>query len=86
MKIALKQPIEHEGATYAELTLREAELGDLIAMEDARGGELAKFTVLLSRISGVPAEVIGKLKASDLQRIQRDAGSMLGNVEEDGGE
>lgn len=84
MKITLKRPIEHEGATYAELTLREAELGDLIAMEDARGGELAKFAALLSRLSGAPPAVVDKLTASDLKRIQTEAGHLLGNEEMDG--
>lgn len=77
--IALAEPIHHDGKTFAELRIREAELGDLIAMEETRGGDLAQFAVLLSRLAGVPLEVVKKLRSRDLKRIQTEAGALLGN-------
>lgn len=84
MQFKLKRPVEHDGTTYDALTLREATLDDLIAMEDAPGGQLAKFAVMLARLAGVPVPAARKLTATDLTRIQKEAGHLLGNEEEAG--
>jgi len=86
MDITLKTPIEHDGKTVTALSLREADLGDMIEMESVKGGELVQFATLLSRISGLPVEAVRKIKARDLKTIQRDAGPLLGNDPEEAGE
>jgi hypothetical protein len=83
--IPLTSPLTVGEATVDALTIREADLADLVALEGVAGSPMIRFVRLLSRLSGVPEDSLVKLRATDLRRIQVEAATHLGNVEEEAG-
>jgi|GEM_PF-2115651 len=82
LTIHLKSPVPHEGKTYTKLTFREAEMSDLIAVEEMPGGgqsDMRDMARLMSVVTGVPFEAVLKIKARDLGEITKRAGALLGN-------
>lgn len=80
--VKLSKPITHDGKDYAELTLREMELGDMLEMEKA-DGLMAQNAIAISLTAGVPIEVVRKIRASDYRKVMKEAGDLLGNDEAD---
>lgn len=76
--VPLLVPITHGEKIYAELTFREAELGDLCAA-DAVTGEMQKTAAILAGMAEVPIQAIRKLKARDLAAITDKVGPLMGN-------
>lgn len=76
--VTLASPIEHDGKTFATLTFREAELGDLCA-GDHFDGQLQKTAALLAGMAQVSLPVIKRLKARDLATITDKVGHLMGN-------
>lgn len=76
--VPLQNPIEHDGKSYAELTFREAELGDLCSADHFKG-EMTKTAAILAGMAEVPVQVIRKLKARDANVIIERVGHLMGN-------
>jgi hypothetical protein len=81
--IKLSAPISHDGKTWDQITLREVELGDMIAAESTGGGQMAQIAAILASISEIPIQAIRKMKATDMNRILDEAGDLLGNAGKD---
>ncbi|MEP1930753.1 MAG: phage tail assembly protein [Roseibium sp.] len=73
----LLRPITVGKKTVKELTFREAELDDLMVADAAQGGT-GKIRLVLAQLSGQSPEVIGKLKAKDLQVILEKTDELTG--------
>lgn len=80
MKFTLSAPVEHNGTTYAELTFREAETGDLMAA-DKFDGQTSKIVAILASMSEVPLPAFRKIKARDLTKIMAETASLMGESE-----
>lgn len=83
VSVTLKKPIEHDGKTYADLTFREAEVGDFMVAETFKG-EFSQNVAVLAAISGLPLPAFRKIKGSDFQRILKVTKPLLGNDEATG--
>lgn len=85
MSLTLKliKPVSLDGQEFAELTLRELTVDEIIAHEKSHGtkvpAESDKHFFALS--CGVPPELIGKLGSRDWQRLKQRHWDTLGNVE-----
>lgn len=80
MKFKLSTPVEFNGATYSELSFREAETGDLMAA-DKFEGQTSKIVAILASMSEVPLPAFKKIKARDLTRIMSETASLMGEQE-----
>lgn len=78
--VPLQRPIQDaDGKTIAELTFREADLGDLIAGDHFKG-ETARAAAILASMAGIPFPVMKKVKAIDMAAILDQAGPLMGNA------
>ena len=75
--VKLTDPVEYQGKTYAELTLRKLKVRDLAAT-DLVDGEVRKGLALVASNAGVPVGVIEELTVADFERINREAMQLLG--------
>lgn len=70
VKYTLKKPITGDkGEIIAELTFREAEVGDMIAAEKIGGGQQSQTLAILAGMSGIGLPLFKKVKARDLKGI-----------------
>lgn len=79
-KVTLSAPVIFNGETFAELTFREPEVGDLIDAEDAGGGMQKMTFALLASCCGMPFDAFRKIKARDIARIMNATSGILKNV------
>ena len=77
MKIILNTPVEHDGKTYTDLTLREADTGDLMAADHFQG-QTSKIAAILASMAEMPLPAFRKIKASDFKRIMEEAAELMG--------
>ena len=75
--VKLARPIEHEGATIAELTFREMLTLDAMAMDLVKG-ETAKNVALLASMSGKTIPFMQKIPWRELNRIADEVAPLLG--------
>ncbi|HEV7418172.1 MAG TPA: phage tail assembly protein [Tianweitania sediminis] len=78
--VKLSKPITYNGQEMAELTFREASVGDMIAA-DGVDGDFAKTVTILASMGGVNLEAFKSLPARDLNKITKATASLLGNVD-----
>lgn len=76
--VPLLTPIVFGDTTVAQLSFREAEVGDLIDAADCKN-EMERIAVMMASVTGQPLSVIRKLKARDLKAIMKKVGGLLGN-------
>lgn len=72
----LKTPVEHDGKTFADLSLRAFRFGDAEALFDARN-EMHAMRILLCRLADVPNEVIQALDLQDVSDLLAEIGTSL---------
>lgn len=63
--IPLRKPVEHAGASYAEMKLREPTVSDLMAIYGKQGPE--RIAELIFVMTAIPMGAIKKMKARDLE-------------------
>lgn len=66
--LPLDRPIEVDGKTVSELTLRRPLVRDLIVAE-RQPGQIGQEAALLALCSGIPFEAVGRLDADDYRRV-----------------
>jgi len=76
--IALREPIEINGAKIGVLTLRRPKVRDLEAI-DKIAGETAKTVALIANLSELPPETVRELDAADFAAASKVVADMLGN-------
>lgn len=76
--IRLSKPIEHDGQTLTEITVRPATLGDML-MADLVQGEQTKQAAIYSSIAGVPLPAFRQLAPADYVKIVDAADALSGN-------
>lgn len=82
----LLTPIKVEGGPdITKVTFHEADLSDMIAFEEAEGGDTSRLGFLLQRMSNLEPEQFNRIKSRDIMAIKNKTDEMWGNVEEDGG-
>lgn len=86
ISVPLKRPIDHEGETYSRLDFDEPSLEDQIKYAELEqtfaeiptnvdGLGVVRFWI--SRLAGVPLAVAGKVKASDMEEVERALDAIL---------
>jgi len=78
VNVPLAKPVEHDGKTYAELTFREPEVGDLLLADSSSPG-IGQMVTLLALISDVPLPAFKKIKGNDFKIIVAKTKPLLGN-------
>jgi len=78
MTIELAYPINHDGKTVKSLTLRRPTVSDVMsANRDAEGPADVELR-MVSGLSGLSADVVGKLDMQDYNAVQQVLRGMLG--------
>lgn len=77
----LETPVEHDGQTYATLTLRKMKAKDLVAA-DLVNGNLRKSLAIFASMAGVPIMVMEELDTDDFNRLGREAAPLMGKLAE----
>ena len=78
MTIELAYPITHDGKTMKSLTLRRPTVSDVMsANRDAEGPADVELR-MVSGLSGLSADVVGKLDMQDYNAVQQVLRGMLG--------
>jgi hypothetical protein len=75
--ITLSRPLEVNGATLRELTLREPTLDDQVASNEARGSDVVKEITLFANLCTVTPADLRRLKLRDYMRIQAAFGNFI---------
>ena len=75
--IKLDVPVEHDGKTYASLTLRKMKARDLVA-GDLVSGETRKAFAIFASMADVPIQVIEELDVDDFEAVGREAAPLMG--------
>ena len=75
--IKLKHPIECEGRTLSELTMRRVTVGDLEVM-DKEKTDIARAARLTSLVADIPPEAVRNLDAQDFSLVQERLMDFLG--------
>lgn len=75
--IKLTYPVEAEGRTIDEITIRRPKARDLRKMETAKGGEIAKSIDLIANLAELPPSAIEDLDASDFQALSEQVAGFL---------
>ena len=75
--IKLKHPIECEGRTVNELTMRRVTVGDLEVMDQEKT-DIARAVRLTSLVAALPPEAVRMLDAEDFTLIQGRLMGFLG--------
>lgn len=70
MTVTLSRPLEVNGAKLHELTMREPDVDDQIAADEARGSEAVKEVQLFANLCTIPPADIRRLKVRDYRRLQ----------------
>ncbi|ASX25862.1 phage tail assembly protein [Candidatus Williamhamiltonella defendens] len=76
--ITLQFPIESEGRTLEEITLRRPKARDLKKMETGKGGEIAKSIDLIANLAEIPSSAVEDLDAADFQAVSEVVAGFLG--------
>jgi Phage tail assembly chaperone proteins, E, or 41 or 14 len=69
IKVDLTQPITAHGNETWELSLRIPTFGDLIAIDEVKGGELSKMARLIERLGAINKKAVEELSLTDVQAI-----------------
>lgn len=77
--IKLTKPISHDEKTWAEVTVKQPTLGDMLAA-DLVQGEQTKQAAILASICGVPLPAFRQLAAADYLKIATEADAMAGEA------
>jgi len=77
--ITLASPVEHGGKTYATLTFREAETGDLMAAEKLEG-QVSRTAAVLASMCDMPLPAFRKIKAKEFARIMTEVADLMGEL------
>lgn len=80
IKVTLSKPVTHDGKTYADLTFREPNVGDLM-VADTFESQMGKMVAVLAAISDVPIPAFKKFSATDFKVIVAATKDILGNGE-----
>jgi len=70
--ITLKTPIDHDGKTYASVTIGEPTVAAVQALEKAAAageGDVGCTVALLEVATGIPADALHKMKISDFRTV-----------------
>lgn len=78
ISVKLSKPIEFNGSSIAELTFREANVGDMIAADEVQG-DFAKTAIMLASMAGVDIDTFKQLPLRDLNKITKATSGFLGN-------
>ncbi|SFV32570.1 Phage tail assembly chaperone protein, E, or 41 or 14 [Devosia crocina] len=85
ISVKLSRPIMHHGQEVAELTFREANVGDMIAADEVQG-DFAKTAAMLASMAGVDIDTFKQLPLRDLNKITKATNGFLGNDDTPGGQ
>lgn len=77
-KIDLAYPISHEGMTISSLELRRPTVNDVMSVNREGGGPAEIELRMVSILSGLPAEAVGKLDMQDYAAVQQVLRGMIG--------
>ncbi|CAH1653226.1 conserved hypothetical protein [Hyphomicrobiales bacterium] len=66
--IDLSRPLDNAGAPVARLTIREPDIGALIAVENING-EMARLAALIAHLNDVPVKVVHQMRPSDFDKV-----------------
>lgn len=66
----LSVPIVHDGKTIEQITMREPEVGDVIAAEKFKG-QAEQTVALFASVSGLTVGAISRMKLRDFKQIER---------------
>jgi len=61
----LKFPIEHDGRQIGEVSMRRPKVKDLRAMQAAGNDEFEQSVLMISLLTGLPAEAIDEIDPDD---------------------
>lgn len=75
--ITLKHPVEFDGRTIKEITLRRPKVRDLERMDKVKG-ELAKSVTLIADLAEITPDNVRDLDAEDFKRVSEVIGDFLG--------
>lgn len=75
--VMLGQAVEHDGKTYASLTLRKMKAKDMVA-GDLVTGDTRKAFAIFASMAGVPIQVIEELDVDDFEMLGREAAPLMG--------
>lgn len=85
--VKLNFPIEHDGKTIDEVTLRRPTVGDMITAEKVgTGGEIAFNAAVCAAASDIPFPVFRKIDAADSDAIAKAMQDLVGNSRARAGE
>ena len=76
--IKLNYPIESEGNTVTEITLRRPKARDLKKMERGSGGDIAKSIEFIADLAELPPSAIEELDGEDFQSLSEVVARFLG--------
>ncbi|PCJ57848.1 MAG: hypothetical protein COA65_08880 [Rhodospirillaceae bacterium] len=82
--IKLNHPVEHNGETIDEITLRRPKVKDLRKL-DAIKGEVEKGVHLVSKLASLPSAVVDEIDAEDFVKISEQVADFLGGSLPTGG-
>jgi Phage tail assembly chaperone proteins, E, or 41 or 14 len=75
--VPLRKPILHGDEVITEIILREPSLGDLMALDDAKG-DMSEVLWTIVACTGLPPSVVKQLKARDVAKVGEAAGGLMG--------
>lgn len=75
--VPLSEPVEFDGKTYKELTLRRMKAKDAL-LGDGETNEVMVGYLTYAAMAGVPVEVIGELDLDDLEALSAAAVPLMG--------
>lgn len=75
--VTLGEPVEHDGKTFASLTLRKMKAKDLVA-GDLVNGDVRKSFAIFASMAGVPIQVIEELDVDDFEKLGLEAAPLMG--------
>jgi len=78
--VKLSKPILDGDRAIAELSFREANVGDMIAADEVQG-DFAKTAAILASMAGIPLDTFKMLAVRDLNAVTKATADFLGNVD-----
>jgi hypothetical protein len=78
LTIELAYPISHDGVTVSSLTLKRPTVSDVMRVNRDGNGPAEIELLMVSLLSGLPAEAVGKLDMQDYGAVQQVLRGMLG--------
>lgn len=76
--VELQYPIENEGKTLKTIAMRRPTVGDSVAVQQGASGAAEVELRLVSLLSGLSIETIGKLDMKDYVQVQSVMREMMG--------